>query len=253
MTKVKICGLLGQEDIDAVNKYMPDYIGFVFVSKSKRAISLESAKQLKKRLRPGIGAVGVFVNEKIERIVDAVKENIIDTIQLHGNETEEYIKTLREITNIPIIKAVRVTSLQEKAVRLASCQENGVRVTSGQENGVRLASCQENVVTPTSRQKVDSALDSCANILLFDSERGGSGNSFDLSLIPKNIRKPFFVAGGLNINNVKKTLDLSRPFGVDVSSGVESNGRKDAEKIREFIKTVRNYQPFHIKCERCLE
>lgn len=98
MTKIKICGLTRQADIDAVNKYLPDYIGFVFVPESKRYISFETAKLLKTKLNPKIKVVGVFINEPIENIPD-----FLDIIQLHGEETQEYITELKNKIKKPVI------------------------------------------------------------------------------------------------------------------------------------------------------
>lgn len=106
MTKIKICGIKRLEDIEYVNIAKPDYIGFVF-AKSKRQIDIKTAKVLKEKLDKNILAVGVFVNEDIKTILDIVKENIIDLIQLHGNEDDDYILKLKEETTLPIIKAYR--------------------------------------------------------------------------------------------------------------------------------------------------
>ena len=106
MTAIKICGLRRECDIDFVNEAMPEYIGFVF-AKSKRQVDARVAKKLKDRLHPDIKAVGVFVDEEAERIADLCKRGIIDMIQLHGKEDENYIGRLRTMTEAPIIKAVR--------------------------------------------------------------------------------------------------------------------------------------------------
>lgn len=199
MTKIKICGIVCNRGIAAVNEFLPDYVGFVFAEQSRRAITFETAQKLKYRLHDTIKTVGVFVNEEIQSIVTAANQKIIDIIQLHGGETEDYIARLKDLTDLPVIKAVCATS----------------------------------------RQKVERALNTCADILLFDSDHGGSGKAFDWSIIPKQIAKPFFIAGGLNADNVKSAIQTYQPFGVDVSSGVDTNGQKDREKIKKFIKTVK--------------
>ena len=109
MTKIKICGLSREEDIIAVNETMPDYIGFVF-AESKRRISREKALELKKLLNPNIKAVGVFVNAPITEVANCCADNTIDLIQLHGDESDEYMAQLKSITDKPIIRAVRVRS-----------------------------------------------------------------------------------------------------------------------------------------------
>ena len=105
MTKIKLCGITREEDIDVVNEILPDYIGFVFAKKSKRFISCDMAKKLKSKLNPTVKAVGVFVNENIENIIYLVGNNIIDLVQLHGNEDNEYINKLKNQINVHVIKA----------------------------------------------------------------------------------------------------------------------------------------------------
>ncbi|MDO5124174.1 MAG: phosphoribosylanthranilate isomerase [Eubacteriales bacterium] len=108
MTKIKLCGLSRFCDIEAANELMPDYIGFVFAAKSKRYISPQKAAELKCRLESQIKAVGVFVNETPEQIAELLNKGIIDIAQLHGDEDEDYIWHLRELTDKPIIKAFRI-------------------------------------------------------------------------------------------------------------------------------------------------
>lgn len=110
MTKIKLCGLKRPCDIAYVNELAPDYIGFVFAKKSKRYVSPEEAKVLRSRLQTGIVPVGVFVDEEKELVAKLVKQNIIEAVQLHGQETEEYIQELRTMVSCPIIKAFRMES-----------------------------------------------------------------------------------------------------------------------------------------------
>ena len=105
MTKIKICGLKRKEDIEIVNKYLPDYIGFVFAENRKRTINVSTAKELYNMLNHNIKAVGVFLNQDIDYINKCLP--YIDLIQLHGNEDERYIEELKKITNKPIINAYR--------------------------------------------------------------------------------------------------------------------------------------------------
>ena len=122
MTKIKLCGLSREEDIKAANILMPDFIGFVFAKKSKRFISRDKAMALKKILDPKILSVGVFVNEKPEVIAGYLEDKIIDIAQLHGNEDENYIKTLRKFMGKPIIKAFQIRgekNLQEAEKSIA--------------------------------------------------------------------------------------------------------------------------------------
>ena len=110
MTKIKLCGLTRPCDIEYVNELLPEYIGFVFAPKSRRYISPEKAEVLREHLDDRITPVGVFVDEKIEVIADLIKRKIIDIVQLHGNESEQYIEDLRRAIDCPVIKAFRIES-----------------------------------------------------------------------------------------------------------------------------------------------
>lgn len=207
MTKIKICGLRREEDITYVNECKPDYIGFVFAD-SKRKVAKEQARELKALLSPDIQAVGVFVNEDISKVAELLREGIIDVAQLHGDETNDYILKLRkQAEGFPIIKAVRVASKDD----VEKCEE-----------------------IP-------------ADYLLFDSfsvkAYGGTGNTFDWELV-KGVKKPFFLAGGINYENMKEALEVSGAYAVDVSSAVETDGYKDKEKIRTLIEKMRNVSKF---------
>lgn len=113
MTKIKFCGLSRPCDIEAANELKPDYIGFVFVSKSKRYVTYKKAMELKSRLSPEMQAVGVFVNAKPQNVAELLKNGIIDMAQLHGDEDEDYIAQLRLLTDKPIIKAFRVKTVND--------------------------------------------------------------------------------------------------------------------------------------------
>lgn len=202
MTKIKICGLKRKEDIDYVNFCKPDYVGFVFAG-TKRKITEERAKELSGLVSPEIVKVGVFVNEEIEMIVRLLQDKIIDMVQLHGTEDEDYISSLREKMNRgKIIKAIPIAS-------------------------------------PESLHRCDQ-LD--ADYLLFDTfsqkEYGGTGRTFDWNLI-QNIQKPFFLAGGINNENVEQAIKQLHPYAIDVSSAVETDGLKDKEKIVEIVSRVK--------------
>lgn len=113
MTKIKLCGITRNCDIDAVNKLKPDFIGFVFWQKSSRFVTKEKAFELKSLLNPDIKAVGVFVDEKPETVAELLNLGIIDMAQLHGSESEEYIEDLKKLSDKPIIKAFRVKTKQD--------------------------------------------------------------------------------------------------------------------------------------------
>ena len=199
MSRIKLCGLMKIEDIQAANELCPDYIGFVFAEKSRRYISPEQAARFKSILSPIIKAVGVFVNESAENVAKLLNENVIDIAQLHGNESEDYIKKLRALTDKPIIKAFGIAD----------------------ENDVILAE------------------KSSADYILLDSVGGGTGKAFDWGLI-KNVTRPYFLAGGFDSENVSDAINLLNPFAVDVSSGIETDGIKDKNKMKNFVDTVRS-------------
>jgi phosphoribosylanthranilate isomerase len=191
--KIKFCGLKREKDIELVNMHKPDFIGFVF-AKSPREIDFYRAETLKKQLDSDIIAVGVFVNENISFIERLVKKNIIDFVQLHGDEDENYIKQLKNKVNdnVKIIKSIEVEKEED---------------TQGWG-------------------------DSIVDYLLLDNGKG-TGKSFDWNLI-KDVKKPFFIAGGINSENMEK-LAKFKPFAIDLSSGIESDGVKDSEKIKSVI------------------
>lgn len=201
MTKIKICGLFRSVDIDMVNEALPDYIGFVF-AKSKRQVNDALAKELKARLNPNIKAVGVFVNEDIDKIIWLCRENIIDIVQLHGEENEETIKELKININNPIIKATRVKDSKD------------IKNVGGLSSDYLLLDAYK------------------------EGQYGGSGDVFDWSIISK-ISKPYFLAGGINSDNILQAINRVKPYAIDISSGVETDGVKDRVKIIDIISKVR--------------
>lgn len=206
MTKVKICGLRRTKDIEIVNKFQPDYIGFV-LAKSKRQISLETAVALKLLLDPRVKAVGVFVNEPIQNILEYENHEAIDIIQLHGDEDLTYIKKLKEVSGLPIIKAFRIKdeeSLRQQKELIGHPILEGVLLDA---------------YHPTTY--------------------GGIGESFDWKLLDE-IHRPYFLAGGIGSDNIQEALS-HKPYAIDVSSKVETDGYKDEEKIKGLIEAVRKY------------
>lgn len=200
--KIKICGLRTLSDVQAVNEQLPEYTGFIFDPSRKRYIFPEQAEELRRRLDARIRPVGVFVNagtEEIRRVLEICR---LDMVQLHGQETDEEIRRLREEykgrSGLCIVKAFRIEN--EEDVRKA-------------EN-------------------------SAADEILLDHGAGGTGESFDWSLL-KNCRRRFFLAGGLTSDNVQLAIEEAKPYAVDVSSSLETDGRKDPCKIRRFVTAVR--------------
>jgi phosphoribosylanthranilate isomerase len=209
MYKVKICGIRRQEDVEFVNRYKPDYIGFVF-AESKRRVGIETASALGDRLDEGIKKVGVFVNESIENVLKTSLQCGLDIMQLHGDESHEYVEHLRDtvensvIPNLEIWKAIRVKDIRS--------------------------------LDQMPLFKVDAfILDA-----FIESAYGGAGKVFDWNLAAHAKKYGnIFLAGGLDLANIQGALETVEPYGVDVSSGVEIGGYKDEEKIKEFINKVR--------------
>lgn len=197
MTKIKLCGLSRECDIDVVNEQKPEYIGFIFAPKSKRYISPEQALNLKKKLSPQIQAVGVFVNEDEKTVAELLNNGVIDIAQLHGGEDEQYIKNLRLLTDKTIIQAFRIESEAD----------------------------------------IPRAEKSSADYILLDSG-AGTGTTFDWSLL-KNANRPYFLAGGLYPENVSMAIAMLHPYAVDVSSGIETDNKKDKNKMTDFVNAVR--------------
>ena len=195
MKKIKICGLKRREDIEYVNKYQPDYIGFVFAGK-KRKLTYDQVVDLKKYLTSSIQVVGVFVNEDISFVEKLVKEHVIDLVQLHGQEDQKYIQALKEKVDVSIIKAIQI----------------------------------KNEDSFNEHYDVD--------YYLYDHGTGGTGESFDWSML-KEVDKPVFLAGGINLLNIDDALKKN-VYAFDVSSGVETDGFKDEKKIKKIVRRVRN-------------
>ncbi len=197
MTKIKMCGLSRIEDIEAANAIKPHYIGFVFAEISKRRVSALEASKLKSKLDPDIKAVGVFLDDKLDFVASMLNLGIVDVVQLHGSEDEEYIEKVRQITNKPIIKAFIIRS----------------------------------------KEDVERAEKSTADYILLDGGKG-EGKVFDWSLL-KDIKRPYFLAGGLNPGNASDAVKALKPYAVDVSTGIETDGVKDREKMTAFANAVR--------------
>lgn len=198
MAKIKICGLKRLEDVEIVNKYKPDFVGFVFAD-SKRKVTPNLARQMKQNLDDSIQSVGVFVDAAIDEILEIHEQGIIDMAQLHGSESDEYIEELRQKSN-----------------------------------------CQLKIINAIEMDDEKDLLEydnSTADYLLFDSGKG-SGKTFDWRLIRKDLKKEFFLAGGLNSKNISKAIEEFNPYAVDLSSSVETDGYKDELKIKEVMEEV---------------
>lgn len=213
MQKIKLCGMMKPCDIEYANRVKPDFVGFIFAN-TRRKISAAQAKQFRKALDAEISAVGVFVNEDIPVIASLVQDGCIDMIQLHGEEDADYIRRLREICGVPVIKAVKVQTVEQ--IRQAAALP--------------------------------------VDYLLLDTYRkgvlGGTGEAFDWELLREAkaaagdtaegelFGKPYFLAGGLYAGNLREAVALGS-YGLDVSSGIETDGSKDFDKMVEVVNIVR--------------
>lgn len=198
MTKIKICGLYRERDIDFVNQYLPDYAGFVIsFPRSHRSLSPEKAGKLVRLLNPGIPAVGVIVNQPLEQAARLLEEHVVDILQLHGSESGDYIRALKERTGQEVWKAFQIRS----------------------------------------RADLDAAKACPADRIILDNG-AGTGEVFDWALL-KGFDRPFFLAGGLGPQNAVRAVKTVHPYGIDLSSGVETDGLKDKGKISSVIASVR--------------
>ena len=221
--KVKMCGISKVETIPAVVEAKPDYMGLVFAP-SKRQVTVDQAKTLVEELHKQyanrynrdaeqcsnqtlihqefIKTVGIFVNETLDNLVTIATEVNLDAVQLHGDEDEAFIQSLKERTNVEVWKAVQIRSAAD----------------------------------------AEAWIDSRADMLLFDAyhkdERGGMGEVFDWSSLDE-FERPFMLAGGIDSTNVARAIRTVRPYGIDISSGIETEGVKDDEKIKAFTNIVR--------------
>ena len=231
MTKIKMCGLMRPEDISVANAIRPDYIGFVFAKKSRRYVNPELAAELKAKLNPEIKAVGVFVDAPVSEVAGLLQSGVIDIAQLHGSEDEMYAATLRELTGKPVIKAFRLGTAEEKQKKACPGAEEAEKQTGNAAD----YSCS------TKTTKTDEILQKAshfpADSVLLDSG-AGTGMVLNWNLIGA-FERPYFLAGGLNPENVKDAICKLHPYAVDVSSGIETDGVKDPEKMMAFAKAVR--------------
>ncbi len=207
MTRVKICGITKMEEVGYINKYLPEYAGFVF-AESRRRVTPELAARLGAEMAPSVKKVGVFADHDLRLVACAAETAGLDAVQLHGNEDSTFIEGLRSllIPGIEIWKAIRMDGnhMPDKAWL----------------------------------QTLD------VDRLLLDTyvagKPGGTGKSFDWRLVSQlGTALPVVLAGGLNSDNVSQAIRQASPYAVDTSSGVESGGSKEERKIRVFIDMVR--------------
>lgn len=215
MTKIKLCGMKSAEDIAAANALQPDYVGFVFAG-SKRRLTIEQAMDLRPLVAEGIAVAGVFVDEPIVELIETVISCRLSVIQLHGHEDAHYLRELE-------------TKLGSLGAGIFS---QGLEVWKA--------------VCVQSAEELLEASDLAVVRLLLDAKVGngaGSGERFDWGILedvePALLRERCFLAGGLDEHNVSDAVERFHPYGVDVSSGIETDGRKDPVKMKNFVEAVR--------------
>ena len=215
--KIKLCGLSRQCEIEMANELAVDYIGFVFAPKSKRYVDPDKARALKAKLSPKIQAVGVFVDAEPDFIESLYKDGIIDVVQLHGHEDELYIGHLR------------------RALASCACERYEHQAQP------KFPACPTIFKAFSVKTEADVSLAqaSSADFVLLDAGAGGTGQSFNWELA-SHCTRPYFLAGGLGPHNVANAIAALHPYGVDVSSGIESEGLKDLDKMRAFVTGVRS-------------
>lgn len=202
ITRVKICGLTRPEDIDAAVSLGADAVGLVFYQPSPRSVTLERVHALARRVPAFVSLTGLFVNPEPEEVERVLQTVPLDLLQFHGDETPEFCASFGRRW----IKAIRVKEAgQVEQAFMDYSDASGLLVDA------------------------------------WDPDRyGGTGRSFNWSLIPAERPMPLILAGGLSSANVAGAIEQVRPWAVDVSGGVESGkGVKDASKLSEFFKEVR--------------
>jgi len=196
MTLVKMCGITREADVKVLNTLCPDFTGFVFWEKSKRLISKENALRLSEMLNPEIKPVGVFLNPTMEEVMDIAGSGCIKMIQLHGDESESFVKDVQNKSGLPVIRAFKIST----------------------------------------KDDLDTAISTDADLLMLDGG-AGEGRPFDWSILD-NVGRPYLLAGGLTPENVGQAISKAHPYGVDVSTGIETDGLKDPAKMKRFMTAV---------------
>lgn len=202
--KVKFCGIRFPEDVVYCNVLQPDYMGMILSPGFRRSVTTTTAAALVKEKHPSIAAVGVFVNAPPEEIIRVLRSVPLDVIQLHGSEDAEVIARVRELTGLPVWKAIRV--------------QNGKEIQAAEHLGADQLVLEGYV----------------------PGQVGGTGQTANWDLIAKAPpQMPYFLAGGLKPENLCTALEKVHPTGIDVASGIETDGVKDYEKMKEIVKIVR--------------
>lgn len=241
MTKIKICGITHNSEIEYINKYLPDYAGFVF-AKSKRRVTAEKAGILSAYLRQEIKKVGVFVDMEPASAAIVAAQVGLDVLQLHGSENDEYISTLRPLLKpgTEIWKAVRVSPLFMDRSFPAEDNSAGTPIPGSTVPNYAVTYSAAHDSRPATGLMPLAKTDRILLDSYLPGSLGGTGKTFDWTLASRfDSTLPIILAGGLNQYNVREAIKQVQPFAVDTSSGVEVEGIKDEYKLKAFIEAVR--------------
>ena len=190
------------EDVRLINEAQPDFCGFIVeFPKSFRSVSEAELRNLTAQVSQKIKKVGVFVNAQKDLVIRLLQENVIDIAQLHGQEDDTYIEEIKSKTGKQVIKAFSIKT----------------------------------------KEDVQKALESPADYILLDQGGGGTGQTFDWSLVPE-INRPWFLAGGLSADNLHIAIEHLHPWGIDLSSSLETDRKKDPAKIQEVMQIISQFQ-----------
>ena len=253
MTKIKICGLFREQDIEYVNEALPDYAGFILhFPKSHRNIDLGKAKALRDRLVPEIRPVCVFVDQPLETVIRSAEYIQPDILQLHGSESNKYIEELKEKTGLTVWKAFRVRNSASMTEAMESSADlvlldNGygtgeVFDWSKVESLLFRPARNSRRFSQVFREKsewngvclIREANSAWANASYCHAPRGGVDSNAE------SFRRPFILAGGLTPGNIPDAVLRLCPAAVDISSGVETNRQKDRDKVLAAVRAARS-------------
>lgn len=211
--KIKLCGFTDPISINFALKYYPDFMGFIFYPPSKRNITLDQAKRFSKIDFGQTKKIAVIIDDNdnnISKIIDNLQP---DLLQLHGDESISRCQEIKDKFSLPIIKAIAISNEEDISYFAEICK----------------------------------SYNQIADFLLFDTktqEKGGSGLSFDWSILGQlNLKKNFFLSGGININNFKEAVEITGANVFDLSSGIEEvKGIKSLDKIKNLMNFFHEYQ-----------
>lgn len=201
-TRVKICGIRQLEDALTAIELGADALGFNFYEKSQRFIEPVMAAKIRKALPPFVSIVALVVDQEPEEITDIIRTVGPDLIQFHGEEENSYCRSF----GLPFLKVIRLPAQQPLPKLLDAWPDAAGLLLDTRVKGMA----------------------------------GGTGQVFDWSLVPRNLPKPLILAGGLNATNVGEAIAHLSPYAVDVSSGVETGGFKDTQKMSDFMAAVKD-------------